>query len=235
MRTDAERDVAERLLRRFGCTIADQIGADPRCEDGLFELLGASLLTARRVNQSTGIGAWLALRERGWSTPAGLVLAPWKQRVRALDESGYIRSPERMSLLLGSLADGVIDRYEGDVGNVRAAASHDPEEERRLLTEIKGVHDGVVDVFFREVQVEWDEVFPFADEPVLEAADRMGLPPEPQSLAEISGGERFPRLVGALAHVQRVDAFHALAGDDQSAQVIDLRMEQTTKAMRGAS
>jgi hypothetical protein len=236
MVTQEAAALVEQLLDRYGCTIADQIKVNPlRGGDDLFELLGASMLIARRVNQPTALGAWLAVRERGWAHPKDLALAPWKQRVRLLDATGYVRSPERMSLVLGALADVVIHRYDGDLRNLRAAAERDPETTRHLLCEIKGVDDDVVDIFFREAQVAWEELFPFADHPVLETADRLGLPADAAELAELIGRERFLRLLAALAHVQRVDAFQSLSGDSRSAEVIDLRMEVATSAMRGAS
>ena len=92
--------VIERLLRGYGYTIADQIGAAPVKARGpeLFEILCSSLLSARKIDQWSALAAWLAMREKGWNTPDRLSLAPWKQRVRLLDGTGYIRSPERMSL-----------------------------------------------------------------------------------------------------------------------------------------
>ena len=63
----------------------------------------------------------------------------------------------------------------------------DPIVERDLLKELKGVDDGAVDLFFREVQSRWDELFPFADDAVLRAADRLGLPSDGEALAATVG------------------------------------------------
>jgi len=216
--------VVERLIRGYGYTIADQIGAAPVRARGpeLFEILCSSLLSARRIDQWSALAAWLAMRERGWSTPDRLSLAPWKQRVRLLDGTGYIRSPERMSFSLGAMADTIGDRYEGDLGDLRDRAGRDPAIERELLMGLKGVSSQVVDVFFREVQLAWDELFPFADERVLEAAAHMKLPTDAQALADLSGRDRYPKLVAALAHVGRVNAFHTL-NDEGRPRLVDLR------------
>ena len=216
--------VIERLLRGYGYTIADQIGAAPVKARGpeLFEILCSSLLSARKIDQWSALAAWLAMREKGWNTPDRLSLAPWKQRVRLLDGTGYIRSPERMSFSLGAIGDKIGDRYGGDLAGLRDKAGRDPAIERELLMGLRGVSSQVVDVFFREVQLAWDELFPFADVRVLEAAAQLGLPTDAVALAELSGRERFPKLVAALAHVGRVNAFHTLY-DEGPPRLVDLR------------
>jgi hypothetical protein len=214
MRGDARAGIVERLLRSFGRSIADRLDIVPLRGGGpgLFEILGVSLLSARRPDPLSGPRAWLALRERGWATAEGLALSPWKGRVRALNGSGFTRSPERMSLLLGAIAEAVLERYEGDLALLRARAGRDPGAERRLLSDMRGVSGAVVDLFCREAQVVWDELFPFADEHAIAAAERLGLPSQPHDLAQLSGRERFPRLAAALSHVARVDAFHLFEG-----------------------
>lgn len=42
------------------------------------------------------------------------------------------------------------------------------------------------DIFFREVQVAWDELFPFADRRALEGAGKLGLPEDPEALADLA-------------------------------------------------
>ena len=39
------------------------------------------------------------------------------------------------------------------------------------------------DIFCREAQIAWDELFPFADQRALEAAGRLGLEVDPEKLA----------------------------------------------------
>jgi hypothetical protein len=51
------------------------------------------------------------------------------------------------------------------------------------LKEFKGLGDVGVDIFFREVQVAWQELRPFADRRTLDAAGRLGLPKDAGKLA----------------------------------------------------
>jgi hypothetical protein len=67
-----------------------------------------------------------------------------------------------------------------------------------------------VDIFFREAQAVWEELFPFADRRALEAAGRLGLPKQPGGLVDVVGRERFPQLVAALVRVELADDYEAV-------------------------
>jgi len=55
---------------------------------------------------------------------------------------------------------------------LREAADYRVEEEKRLLMEFKGSGPMSADIFLREVQLAWDEVYSYADQRVLHAAER---------------------------------------------------------------
>ncbi len=55
-----------------------------------------------------------------------------------------------------------------------------------------------VDVFLREAQVAWNEVFPFMTEAARGGARGLGLPGDPSELAMHCRSLEFPRLVSAL-------------------------------------
>jgi hypothetical protein len=94
---------------------------------------------------------------------------------------------------------------------LRKEARHQPETERRLLQECKGIGDVGTDIFFREVQCEWSELYPFADKRALQAAKRFGLAADARALAELTSRGDFPRLINALV---RADLEHvSLRGD----------------------
>ena len=94
--------------------------------------------------------------------------------------------------MLGDLTDHLLERYGGDLRKLRDEAERDPGAERRLLKAFKGLGDVGVDIFFREVQVAWDELAPFADRRALDAAGRLDLPKDPGKLARLVGADDFP-------------------------------------------
>ncbi|MFO1153280.1 MAG: hypothetical protein U1E42_06395 [Rhodospirillales bacterium] len=75
-------------------------------------------------------------------------------------------------------------------------------EERRLLQDFKGIGEVGADIFLREVQLAWEEVFPFADRRSLRAAARLGLDASASALAALVEHADVPRLMAALVRVE---------------------------------
>jgi hypothetical protein len=142
-----------------------------------------------------------ALADQGWTTAPKMAGATWEQRTRTLNEAGYARYDESTSRMLGDTAGMLVERYGGDLRRLREAARRDVGRERSLLKQCKGLGDVGVSIFFREVQLAWDELYPFADERALDAAGRLGLGSDAQALAKQVPKQEFPRLVAALVRV----------------------------------
>jgi hypothetical protein len=193
------------LLESHGRTFAEDLGIKAGANEPspLFCLLVSALLFSTRINHSVALKSARILFERGWTTPDKMAASTWAERVQALDEGGYVRYDERTSRMLGETAQMLIDRYQGDLRKLREAAGGDPAEERRLLDEFKGVGEVAINIFFREVQLAWPELFPYADQRVLASAKQLGLPPDARKLAGLVRNRRdFVRLVAALMRVQ---------------------------------
>lgn len=123
-------------------------------------------------------------------------------RARVLNESGYARYDERTSSMLGEMADKLLEDYGGDLRKLRAKAEQDPAKERRMIKSFKGIGDVGVDIFFREAQIAWDELYPFADQKALNAARQLGLGDDAEALSQLASDEKqFARLVAALVRV----------------------------------
>lgn len=195
-----EKAIVRALLDRHGRTYAEEIGFDPDSNrpSDLFRLLVASLLFSARISADIAVRAAKALAEQGWTTADKLADSTWSDRAKVLNESGYARYDERTSTMLGETTDLVIDQWEGDLRRLREEADRDPEAERRLLKRCKGIGDAGADIFLREVQGAWDEVYPFVDQRARSGARALGLPENPQKLAALADRKSFPRLAAAL-------------------------------------
>jgi hypothetical protein len=163
-----------------------------------------------RIGSQIAVEATRNLAKRGWRSPRKLAESTWEQRVKALNEAGYTRYQERTATMLGDLTDLLLERYGGDLRKLRDEAEHDPKRERKLLKEFKGLGDVGVDIFFREIQIAWDELFPFADRRALDAAGRLKLPKDAEKLMELVGRKEYPRLVAALVRVELADDYDAV-------------------------
>src|SRR5690606_8024232 len=100
---------------------------------------------------------------------------------------------------LGDTTNLLLQKYKGDLRNLREAAERRPDRERKLLKEFKGIGDVGCDIFFREAQAVWDELYPFADRRALKAGRELGLGSTPAELAKLVSRNEFVRFVGALA------------------------------------
>jgi len=192
------------LLKRYGRTFAEDLGIDAANEPSpLFCLLISALLFSTRISHTIAAKSARILFERGWTTPESMAATTWEQRVQALDEGGYVRYDERTSTMLGEAARMLIDLYQGDLRKLRLAAKRDPAREHYLLDQFKGVGDVAINIFFREAQLAWPELFPFADEKALASAKKLGLPADPEKLRALARSRlNFVRLMSALVRVQ---------------------------------
>jgi hypothetical protein len=195
--------IIEALLERHGKTYTAEVRIDlgKGTPSMLFRWLCASILLSARISADLAMHAARALADQGWTTAQKMAAATWEQRTRTLNQAGYARYDESTSRMLGDTAGMLLERYGGDLRRLREAAERDAGRERSLLKECKGLGDVGVSIFFREVQLAWDELYPFADQRALEAAGRLGLGSDAQALASQVPKQEFPRLVAALVRV----------------------------------
>jgi hypothetical protein len=212
MAQPSRQAIVAALLDRHGRTFAEELRIDVATgtPSALFRLLCASTLMSARIDSRIATEAARNLAKEGWRTPQKLASSTWQQRVSALNDAGYTRYQERTATMLGDTAELLLDRYGGDLRRLREEADRDPRRERKLLKEFKGMGDVGVDIFFREAQVGWAELFPFADRRALDAAGRLRLAKDPKALVKLVGEQRFPQLVAALVRVGLEDDYDAV-------------------------
>jgi hypothetical protein len=206
----SKKQTVRTLLETHGDTYARELGIklDKPSPSSLFQLLIASMLFSARIDSKIAVKAFKNVKRRGWRTARSLAASSWDDRVQALNEAGYTRYQERTATMLGELADLILDRWSGDLRKLRDEAEREPKRERKLLKGVKGLGDVGVDIFFREVQVAWDELIPFADRRALQAARRLGLGGDANSLQRLTGSnEEFARLIAALIRTELEDDY----------------------------
>lgn len=196
--------LAAALLDRHGTTYAGDLGIDLAANTpaALFRWLCASLLMSARISSPIALKAARALADSGWTTAEAMAASTWEERVKVLNHSGYARYDESTARMLGDTVQLLIDEYDGDLRQLREKAGREPQQERRLLKAFKGIGDVGADIFFREVQVAWKELYPFADRKALAAASKLGLSDTADRLASLVAREDFPRLIAALVRTE---------------------------------
>lgn len=208
----ASRAIARHLVATRGRLFSDELGIDlaANTPEALFCWLVAALLFSARISAEIALAAAAALVEQGWTTAEGMQEAGWEARTRVLNQSGYARYDESTARMLGDTCALVIAAYGGDLRRLREAAGRAPEAERRLLKQFKGIGDVGAGIFCREVQVAWQELYPFADQRALNAARALGLGSSAQALAGLVSRQDFARLVAALVRTARAKDFDAV-------------------------
>ncbi len=173
MARPSKKAIVAVLLDEKGTTYAAEAGiaVERNTPSPLFRLLCLSLLQSARIDSEIAMRAANGLAKRKWTTADSMLESTWKQRVDVLNEAGYARYQERTATMLEDSARLLADRWKGDLRNLREDADRDPAAERKLLKEFKGVGDVGVDIFFREVQAAWEELYPFADRRALASAE----------------------------------------------------------------
>ncbi len=202
MAKPSRQDLVRELLERYPRTYGEDLGLRHLdSPSALFRLLVMALLMSARIRASIALDAARALFDRRWTTAKAMAEASWAERTRVLNRSGYARYDERTSRMLGDTSDFLLEHYRGDLRRLREEAGRDPSAERRLLKRCKGVGDVGVDIFFREAQRAWSELYPFADAKAVQAAGRLGLGRDVADLRRLASGDDFVRLVSALVRV----------------------------------
>jgi hypothetical protein len=211
MARPSKAKLAEAVLERHGRTYAEELGIKLTrpTPSALFRLLCAASLFSARIDAGIATEAAKNLKRRGWTTAEKLHGSTWEQRVKALNDAGYTRYQERTATMLGDMTQTLLERWDGDLRKLREEAERDPKRERTLLKKLKGLGDVGVDIFFREAQVAWDELDPFADRRARDAAKRLGLGSDPEQLRKLADG-KFPQLVAALVRTELSDDYDAV-------------------------
>ena len=70
-----------------------------------------------------------------------------------------------------------------------------------MVKQFKGIGDVGADIFCREAQIAWDELYPFADRKALDIARRFRLPTSAGGLARLVDRRDLPRLLAGLVRV----------------------------------
>jgi len=207
MNKGQQQRVVVALLQRHGKTYAEEVGIRLRNTPApLFQLLVAALLFSARIGAPQAAQAASALRRCGLTTARKMADASWEERVRILNQNGYARYDESTSRMLGDTACIVLEKYGGDLRNMRAAAGGETAVMEKRLQEFKGIGPAGAAIFLREVQAVWEEFCPYIDDRARQGAQALGLPVTAELLADLAGNPLCTaQLAAALVRMDLAD------------------------------
>lgn len=200
------------LLDRYGRTFAEEVGIElADAPQPLYQWLTAVQMFSIRITAELAVRGIRAVFAAGWTTPEAMLAAEWGERVLVLNHAGYARYDESTATALARNARLLLDRWGGDLRRLRDEADRDAAQERALLQKFTRVGPVAADIFCREAQAVWPELYPSADRKALTAARALGLAETPEALAALVPREQFPRLVAGLVRVRLAKAEHVLS------------------------
>ena len=204
MAKPSKRKIMEAALARYPKSYAERLGIDvaKNTPAPLYQWLLASLLFSTRIAASQAESAAKALFDAGWRRPEKMAATTWEARIKVLNRSGYARYDESTARYIADTTARLREDYGGDLRKLREAAECDPEEERKRLKAFKGIGEVGTDIFFREAQLAWSELYPFADKKALKSAGKLGLGEDAEALARlVDDGAELVRLLTALVRI----------------------------------
>lgn len=213
MTDPARKAIATAILDEYGMTFCEElkIHIEHNTPSPLFQLFTFSLL-AGTASYGSAIAATRLLIDNGWTTVKKTAGADRGVIAALLDRAEFQGSSGAAAESLVGSAETIWELYGGDMRTLREAGEHDPEPVRRLLLELQGMTDEAVEVFFREVQPVWGELYPYADGAALEAAARLELGRTAEELAALVEYDEFTRFVCGLVRVKLRDQFESVLG-----------------------
>jgi len=193
------------LNEQYGYTFAQRlcISLKENTSEALFKLLLASFLFSICVNWKTMAKTYQEFDKRGLTMPENLLNMDFNMILFVLDSAGYYREDKIAADMLPDIARAVLERYNGDLRNLRMRAEQMPAKERRLLEEFKGIDDISADFFFQELQLIWDELYPTAGELALIGARHLGFTPDAKVLTQLVSKTEYPKLIVSLMQMEQ--------------------------------
>jgi hypothetical protein len=200
----SNQTIVDELLREHGTTYAEAAGIKLADKPSpLFQLLVLTMLSSTRISADIAVAAARELFKEGWRTPQRILDSTWQQRVDALGRGGYRRYDESTATKLEELSQKVLDEYGGDLRRIRPGGPNAADDLATVIASFPRIGPTGSRIFCREVQDVWPEVGPYFDDRALKAAERLGLPADPQRLADLAPEGKVATLAAALVRAVR--------------------------------
>jgi len=170
---------------------AEPIDADERTYFDLltpFEELLCAVVLSRPISHRLGIRTIRTLLNEPYSFhDAETIKKAGPEKVRHAFDDARTQHKEKGAEEIRLLADAVLSNdWHNDLSELRAKAKYNVAEEREILRKnVKGLGPTGLDIFFRRVQWQWEEAYPFIDSRTQQALGKLGLPTEAQELRKM--------------------------------------------------
>lgn len=165
------------LVKTLGGSFARDLGIQlvPAREPQLFKWFLASFLYGARISETIATKTYLEFKRQKVLRPRKIQDTGWDRLVEILDTGGYVRYDFSTATKLLAVTADLIERYNGKLSNVHAAANDPRDLERRLQDIGKGIGPVTANIFLRELRGIWPKAEPLPSDLVVLSARCLGL------------------------------------------------------------
>ncbi|EAT78499.2 hypothetical protein SNOG_14262 [Parastagonospora nodorum SN15] len=153
-----------------------------------FEELLCAVVLSRPISHRLGLRTIRTILNKPYSLrdPLAIKTAGPKKVLKAL-EAACTQHKDKTADEISLLAEAVSNNdWHNDLSKLRAQSKNGVESEREVLRRsVKGLGKTGLDIFYRRVQWQWDEAFPFVDARTQAALGRMGLPKRAEEIEKL--------------------------------------------------
>ncbi|KAH7086612.1 hypothetical protein FB567DRAFT_561247 [Paraphoma chrysanthemicola] len=144
-----------------------------------FEELLCAVILSRPISHRLGVRTIRTLLNEPYSfrNPVAIKTAGPKRIRQALDVARTQHKDKTANEIEGLVDVLLKNDWHNDLSRLRAECDSNTESEREVLRRsIKGLGKTGLDIFYRRVQWQWDEAYPFVDSRTQTALEKLGLP-----------------------------------------------------------
>lgn len=157
-----------------------------------FEELLSAVILSRPISHMLGLRTIRTILNDPYNfTSAKAVKDAGSERVQQAIYDARTQHKDKTAQEIGLIADVVMEKFTtaGDkegtqLQKVRDESDRDIDEEREMLSQVKGLGKTGLEIYFRRVQWLWEEAFPFVDGKSALGLRKMGLPVEGEELVK---------------------------------------------------
>ncbi|HEY92512.1 MAG TPA: hypothetical protein G4O17_02055 [Dehalococcoidia bacterium] len=164
----AKHKICAKLVEKLGGGYSSTLGIDVASaqSEEIFKWFLASLLFSDSINEGIAIKTYRECEKKGLLSPQAILEMGLEGLVTIFDQGDYGSYTFIVATRILEAAEGLKDKYEGDINRLHFSAADETDLENRLRKLAKGIGTTMVDMFLREMRDIWEKTEP----PLLESA-----------------------------------------------------------------
>ncbi|KAF3002488.1 hypothetical protein E8E13_005845 [Curvularia kusanoi] len=153
-----------------------------------FEELLCAVILSRPISHRLGLRTIRTILNQPYEfKDADTIKSAGSDKIRQALDDAHTQHKGKTTEEIKLIAEAVEENdWNSDLENIRKQTENGVSEERELLqSSIKGLGKTGLDIFYRRIQWQWDEAFPFIDARTQASLAELGLPREPAELVDL--------------------------------------------------